>query len=165
MLEGKWWSSIVVYVSILASAYLFIWALIEPLEIPSKMTILGNSVERRLLHVAVAVLVSSHLTLLLSLVLKWRESRSGRAGSELLLSDDMIAAFKARGLCPKKKELIVERVAVKDGKKPAEVFARQVLWALRCQEIDEGFARDLLRGSSYSLDTQSGYVFKVTREE
>lgn len=167
LLRSDWWSTIVVYILAFAAYYYGIWKLIEPLEI-DKVEIFNSVIDRRLVHIACAFIAASHLTLLLDLINKGfmrKISASDEGSMSPAIPDEMISILQASSFCPEKKDLLVDRVAMKDGKMTREDFANRVLSALNCKMINERFARELLRGSSHILKKRTGYVFALVQEE
>ena len=155
LIESKWWGVIVVYFTLLITIYTTSWAILEPLGIPSQVGLLGSSIDRRILHVLFCFLAASHLTILLMLFLQWKGrlvmSWMRHPQCEPIFSNEMIAAFKSQNLCPERKDLIAERVLVKDKKISERDYANHVLWALHCNILDEKGARELLRGFKFDI--------------
>jgi hypothetical protein len=79
-LQGHWWGLIVAYLLVLVSAYLVIWQLIEPLNIPESLKALSDLATSRIfIHVILSLLVGAHLTLILDIVLRrnlWLNSQA-----------------------------------------------------------------------------------------
>ena len=146
------------------SAYSIIWSLIEPLNVPEKIVILASNIDRRTLHITLALLVGSHFTLLLVIINKWiynkKESQSA-PNLEIQERDININPYY-RKFSPKRNDLIVERVWMKDGKITQSAFASRVLLALNCKILDEKFANELLRGCSFVVEklSENNYILR-----
>lgn len=63
----NWWGSLPVYFSLLGTAYLGIWALIEPLDLEENLNIFSSSVDRVLFHVVLSILFASHVTVIIGI--------------------------------------------------------------------------------------------------
>jgi hypothetical protein len=71
LIEQKWWGMILVYFLISTSVYLTIWSLVEPLNIPEKILVFDSSIDRRLLHILLTLLLSCYITLILDIFNRW----------------------------------------------------------------------------------------------
>lgn len=170
LLKNRWWGSGLVYLLIAIAAYSTIWAVIEPLDVPTRIALWNNDIDRRLAHITISLLISAHLTLLLDLYIRWHkqdentETDSYDSGLISAIDDEMISAFAAQSLCPERKELIIDRVAVKDGKMREEQFAKKVLWSLHCNKINERAAHELLREFSFDVQQRKRGVFELVKK-
>ncbi len=70
-LRRNWWGILAVYVSVLATSYLAIWAVLEPLDVPATVELLNSTIDRRLFHVVVSILAASHFSVTLTILAEY----------------------------------------------------------------------------------------------
>lgn len=153
LLGTEWWGGIAVYLGATITFYSAIWALIEPLNIPENIWLMNVEYDRRIIHIVLTILFSSHFTLALNFVHRWRQHIS-RATDEIgagsIYGINKQDQYRSQ-IVPRKSDLVYERVLMKDDKLEQELFACRVLLAINAGNIVEEFANELLRESEYQI--------------
>lgn len=82
LLDRGWWSPILVYLMLFGGAYLTLWAIIEPADVPSTLALPSLFSRRIIVHLIVSAICASHLTVALVLLfrLKKRETATSSPG-------------------------------------------------------------------------------------
>lgn len=165
IIESKWWGLVFVYVISAASAYSVIWSLIEPLNTPEKIELFASVIDRRILHIILSVLFGAHLTLLLVVFRTWIKHREHEEIKETpdihLQSMGVTLRQYSRKISPKRNDLILERVWMKDKKISQSAFASRVLLALNCEVLTETFANELLREVPYTIKAVDKNIYTL----
>ncbi len=162
--EKQWWGGLLIYILAIGSVYSAIWSLIEPLNIPSQLDILGSIIDRRVMHISLSFFLGCHLTLILLIVYFWNNRKRRRLSDETSSLPDISVTGLDRHLtkiCPPKNDLIAERVWMRDKKITQKAYASRVLLALNCEVLDERLAHELLRGSSFGVQKMSDDAYTL----
>ena len=146
LIKSAWWGIIAVYALALFAVHSAIWVLIDPLSLPDKLYFLGSTVDRRVVHISAAIIIAANLTLILVIVSRWvqhvRDMQRSHQPQETPREADLSPIVPRSW--PKMKDLLTDRIDMKDGKMDKAVFATRVLLALNCGEIREETAHTLL---------------------
>jgi hypothetical protein len=77
-LRKYWWGLVIAYLLLLIGAYLTIWQFIEPLGIPDNLGEVSAFIKTRVFyHLNLTLLFAAHVTLILDLILRYKE-RAGK---------------------------------------------------------------------------------------
>ncbi|NOZ26636.1 MAG: hypothetical protein GXP39_01100 [Chloroflexi bacterium] len=159
ILENEWWGGCAVYVAALASSYLTIWSIIEPLSIPNKIMIFDSSIDRRLVHLLLSVFIAAHIPLLLDLIHRLKRSLYPLSDTSQLPPDTRLPEVT-------KESLMYYRILVKDESMSYKTFISLVLLAVNQGCIDSKFATELLRGTGVSIrKINNGDLYTIALEE
>ena len=102
------------------------------------------------------------IPLIILFILKQYKVRSEKDESTQTLSPEGINLDRYFSeICPRKDELISERVWMKDDKITTKAFASRVLLAINCEVIDQKFARELLSDSPFRIIRLDQDVFSL----
>ena len=72
-LQKSWWGLLIAYILIIVTTYLAIWQFAEPLGIPDSIDNFPYFVKTRVfLHLSLTLLIAAHITLILDLVIRYR---------------------------------------------------------------------------------------------
>lgn len=159
LLKSQWWGGIIVYGLIVAATYSVLWLIFDSQRVPDLVNLFASSIDRRLILVMGSLTAGSHVTLLLELLL--RRSKSMPAP----ISPIEPPIIESTRFFPERKDLIIRRVAMKDGKLSQENFASLVLLTLNCKRIDERSAHEFLRSSTFDVRALRSGVYTLVEDK